>query len=145
MKKKFILKVVEPQMLGFSISQTPYKSSIINEENLQILTKYKNKIDLDIDNKKWDNCKKLGSYKAPIEKDEKNKKTAKYRTFSSWISIKILNTKIDKKLIIIDLVIEAKITANVTSSAESGLPTKSTIFPIIFPDSIEDDECAKDC
>ena len=41
--------------------------------------------------------------------------------------------------------IEAKITASVTSSAESGLPTKSTIFPIIFPDSIEDDECAKDC
>ena len=83
--------------------------------------------------------------KAPIEKDEKNKKTAKYRTFSSWISIKILNTKIDKKLIIIDLVIEAKITASVTSSAESGLPTKSTMFPIIFPDSIEDEECAKDC
>ena len=59
--------------------------------------------------------------------------------------IKILNTKIDKKQIIIDLVIEAKITASVTSSAESGLPIKSTIFPIIFPDSIEDDECAKDC
>ena len=56
-----------------------------------------------------------------------------------------MNTKIDKKLIKIDLVIEAKITASVTSSAESGLPTKSTIFPIIFPDSIEDDECAKDC
>ena len=53
--------------------------------------------------------------------------------------------KIDKKLIKIDLVIEAKITARVISSAERGLPTKSTIFPIIFPDSIEDDECAKDC
>ena len=82
---------------------------------------------------------------APIEKDERDKKTTKYRTFSRWISTKILNTKIDKKLIIIDLVIEAKITASVTSKAESGLPTKSTIFPIIFPDSIEDDECAKDC
>ena len=69
----------------------------------------------------------------------------KYSTFSRRISIKILNTKIDKKLIIIDLVIEAKTTASVTSIAESGLPTKSTIFPIIFPDSIEDDECAKDC
>ena len=82
---------------------------------------------------------------APIEKEDRNKKTAKYRAFSRRIPIKILNTKIDKKLIITDLVIEAKITANVTSSAESGLPTKSTIFPIIFPDSIEDDECAKDC
>tara|TARA_B100000214_G_C23389708_1_gene366617 strand:- start:14 stop:265 length:252 start_codon:yes stop_codon:yes gene_type:complete len=82
---------------------------------------------------------------APIEKEDKNKKTAKKRGFSRRISIKILNTKIDKKLIIIDLVIEAKITASVTSSAESGLPTKSTMFPIIFPDSIEDEECAKDC
>ena len=82
---------------------------------------------------------------APIEKDDKNKKTAKYRKFSRWISVKMLNTRIDKKLIKIDLVIEAKIIASVTSSAESGLPTKSTIFPIIFPDNIEDDECAKDC
>ena len=82
---------------------------------------------------------------APIEKEVSNKKTTKYRTFSMRISKKTLNTKIDKKLIITDLVIEAKITAKVTSSAESGLPTKSTIFPIIFPDSIEDDECAKDC
>ena len=82
---------------------------------------------------------------APIEKEDRNRKTGKYRTFSRRMSIKILNTKIDKKLIIIDLVIEAKITASVTSSAESGLPTKSTIFPIIFPDNIEDDECAKDC
>ena len=57
----------------------------------------------------------------------------------------MLNTIIDKKLIKMDLVIEAKITASVTSSDESGLPTKSTIFPIIFPESIEDDECAKDC
>ena len=81
----------------------------------------------------------------PIEKEDRNKKTAKYRAFSIRIFIKILNTKIDKKLIITDLVIEAKITARVTSSAESGLPTKSTILPIIFPDSIEDDECAKDC
>ena len=79
------------------------------------------------------------------EKDDKNKKTVKYRMFSRRVSIKILNTKIDKKLIIIDLVIEAKITARVTSSAESGLPTKSTIFPIIFPDNIEDEECANDC
>ena len=82
---------------------------------------------------------------APIEKDDSSKKTVKYRKFSRRISIITLNTKIYKKLIIIDLVIEAKITASVTSSDESGLPTKSTIFPIIFPDSIEDDECAKDC
>ena len=82
---------------------------------------------------------------APMEKEDRNKKTVKHRAFSRRISKKILNTKIDKKLIMTDLVIEAKITAKVTSSAESGLPTKSTIFPIIFPDSIEDDECAKDC
>ena len=82
---------------------------------------------------------------APIEKEDRNRKTAKHRTFSRRISIKKLNPKIDKKLIITDLVIEAKITARVTSSAERGLPTKSTIFPIIFPDNIEDDECAKDC
>ena len=82
---------------------------------------------------------------APIEKDDRNKKIKKNRAFSRRISIKMLNTKIDKKLIITDLVIEAKITASVTSSAERGLPTKSTIFPIIFPDSIDDEECAKDC
>tara|TARA_Y100001935_G_C16838657_1_gene282955 strand:- start:158 stop:502 length:345 start_codon:yes stop_codon:yes gene_type:complete len=82
---------------------------------------------------------------APMEKDDKNKKTAKYRNFSRRMSVKILNTKIDKKLIIIDLVIEAKIIESVTSRAERGLPTKSTIFPIIFPDKIEDEECAKDC
>ena len=59
MKKKFILKLVEPEMLGFSISQKVNNNSIINEENLKILTEYKNKIDTDIDNKKWDNSKKL--------------------------------------------------------------------------------------
>ena len=73
---------------------------------------------------------------APIEKDERNKRTTKYRKFSRRIPIKILNTSIDKKLIIIDLVIEAKITASVTSSAESERPTKYTIFTIIIPDSI---------
>ena len=39
---------------------------------------------------------------APIEKDDRNKKIKKIRAFSRWISIKILNTKIDKKLIIIE-------------------------------------------
>ena len=82
---------------------------------------------------------------APIEKEDRSKKTVKHRTFSIRISKKTLNTRIERRLIITDLVIDAKITAKVTSSAESGLPTKSTIFPIIFPDSIEDDECAKDC
>lgn len=61
MKKKFILKLVDPQMLGFSISQKQHNSSIIDEENLKILTKYKDKIDLDIDTKKWDNFKKLSN------------------------------------------------------------------------------------
>ena len=59
MKKKFILKLDEPEMLGFSISQKVNNNSIINDENLKILTEYKNKIDTDIDNKKWDNSKKL--------------------------------------------------------------------------------------
>ena len=59
--------------------------------------------------------------------------------------IKIVNIVTDNKHMIIDLVIAAKITANVTSVADKGAPTKSTIFPITLPIKIEEEECAKDC
>ena len=60
------------------------------------------------------------------------------------MSMKIVNMLTDSKHIIIDLVIAAKITANVTSVADKGAPTKSTMFPITLPIKIEEDECAKD-
>ena len=42
------------------------------------------------------------------------------------------------------LVIDANIIDKVTSLADKGAPTKSTIFPITLPINIEDDECAND-
>ena len=47
--------------------------------------------------------------------------------------------------IVIDLVIEAKITANVTSADDNGAPMRSTKFPITFPIKSEEDECEKAC
>ena len=50
------------------------------------------------------------------------------------------NTTIEIIDIITALVIDAKIIANVTSEADNGAPIISTIFPITFPISNDDDE-----
>ena len=54
-------------------------------------------------------------------------------------------TIIDRKTIIIERDIEAEMIDNVTSAADNGAPIRSTIFPIILPISIDEDECANDC
>ena len=52
--------------------------------------------------------------------------------------------EIDKKHIIIARVIEANIIDRVTSPADKGAPTRSTILPMTLPIRIEEEECAKD-
>ena len=83
--------------------------------------------------------------KAPIKNEENNKKIMKQKQFKTVIFTNRLKQIIDEQQIIKALVTEAKIIANVTSPAESGLPIKSMIFPIILPPNIEDDEWEKDC
>ena len=47
--------------------------------------------------------------------------------------------------IIIALVIDAKIIANVTSEADNGAPIMSTMFPITLPINNDEEECEKAC
>ena len=61
------------------------------------------------------------------------------------ISTNKLKQIIENMQIINDLVTEAKIIARVTSDADSGLPIKSTIFPITLPINIEEEECENAC
>lgn len=61
MKKQFVIKLIDPHPIEISISNYNYNNDIIDIRNLELLTQYKNKIDLDKENKKWDYCKKLSN------------------------------------------------------------------------------------
>ena len=60
--------------------------------------------------------------------------------YSIFILINIEKIIIDRKVIIIALVIDAEIIDKVTSAEDKGAPIKSTILPITLPIKIDDEE-----
>ena len=62
--------------------------------------------------------------------------------YSIFILINIEKIIIDRKVIIIALVIDAEIIDKVTSAEDKGAPIKSTILPITLPIKIDDEELA---
>ena len=81
---------------------------------------------------------------APKINEHKITYTIRRNGYSIFILINIEKIIIDRKVIIIALVIDAEIIDKVTSAEDKGAPIKSTILPITLPIKIDDEEWAND-